>query len=80
MPIILILNGLKIYVYADDHLPPHLHAIFAEYEAIIDIETGNVLGGKLPKRVLRKALVLINENKEMIETEFYRINPKYKRI
>jgi hypothetical protein len=61
-------------------LPPHLHAIFAEYEAIIEIETGNVLGGELPKRVLKKALALIHENKEMIETEFYRINPKHKPI
>jgi hypothetical protein len=80
MPIIILLNGLKIYVYADDHLPPHIHAIFAEYEAIIEIGTGNVLGGELPKRVLKKAIALINENKEIIEAEFYRINPKHKRI
>ncbi|MCY7353409.1 MAG: DUF4160 domain-containing protein [Cytophagaceae bacterium] len=32
-------EGIKIYVYRHDHNPPHFHAIYTEYEAVIDIQT-----------------------------------------
>ena len=43
-------------MYYDDHNPPHFHVIYGEYEAQVDINTLEVIKGKLPKRVL--ALVL----------------------
>ena len=41
--------GAQIIIYPKDHLPPHLHAKFAEQEAMISILTGDVLEGSLPK-------------------------------
>ncbi len=39
-------------MYFDDHLPPHFHAIYGEFEAIVNINTLAVISGKLPPRAL----------------------------
>lgn len=39
-----------------DHAPPHFHALYAEYEVLIDIHTLEVIKGAMPRRAL--ALVL----------------------
>ncbi|MGH6923985.1 MAG: DUF4160 domain-containing protein [Propylenella sp.] len=49
IPTIAIVSGVRIIIYPKDHLPPHLHAKFAEYEAMISILTGDVLEGSLPR-------------------------------
>jgi Domain of unknown function (DUF4160) len=40
-------------MFFHDHLPPHFHVQFAEYEAQISIETGELVAGNLPRRELR---------------------------
>ncbi|MCG6862654.1 MAG: DUF4160 domain-containing protein [Chromatiaceae bacterium] len=35
-----------------EHAPPHFHALYPEHEALIDIHTLEVIGGRLPKRAL----------------------------
>jgi len=39
-----------------DHVPPHFHALYSEFEALININTLEIYEGKLPRRAL--ALVL----------------------
>jgi hypothetical protein len=53
MPTIAIVFGVRIIIYPKDHLPPHLHAKFAEHEAMISIFTGDVLEGSLPRAKLK---------------------------
>ena len=62
MPTIATIDGIKIKVYANDHNPPHCHAEFAEDEALIDVQTFEILQGNLPKNKLKKALAYITEN------------------
>jgi hypothetical protein len=57
MPEVSRFYGIVIRFYYRDHPPMHFHAIYAEYEALIEIETGNIHEGFLPK----KALELVNE-------------------
>lgn len=45
--------GIIIYMYLGDHLPPHFHAKYAEFEAQVLIANGNVLEGELPTKQLR---------------------------
>jgi hypothetical protein len=45
--------GIVIYMYWSDHPPPHFHAEYGEYQALIEIETGAVFAGSLPRRALR---------------------------
>ncbi len=50
MPRISQFYGISIYMYYGDHVPPHLHAIYGEREAIVDIQTGAFIAGELPRR------------------------------
>jgi len=40
-------------MYYEDHAPPHFHAIYGEFEAVIGIQTDEVLQGSLPRRALK---------------------------
>jgi len=53
MPTIAIFYGIVIQMYWRDHGPPHFHAYYQGYEALVAIETGEVIGGRLPPGALR---------------------------
>jgi len=40
--------GITIYMFYEDHAPPHFHARYGEFEALIRA----ILDGKLPVRAL----------------------------
>lgn len=64
MPTFYIIDGVKICLFFDDHNPPHFHAIIAEYEALIEINTSLVIEGDLPKNKLKIILKWATENRE----------------
>jgi hypothetical protein len=39
-------------MYFGDHVPPRFHALYAEFEALIDIQTLEVIRGELPGRAM----------------------------
>jgi hypothetical protein len=57
MPEISRFFGIVIRMYVNDHFPPHFHAVYGEFEALINIETLAVYRGDLPRR----ALALVHE-------------------
>ncbi len=50
MPQISRFFGIVIKMYFNDHPPPHFHTEYGEYEAVYEINTLEVLRGKLPRR------------------------------
>lgn len=52
MPEISRFFGIVIAIFYNDHNPPHFHAKYGEYNALINIEDGSVLAGELPRRAL----------------------------
>lgn len=42
--------GIVIRMYFGDHAPPHFHAVYAEHEAVFEIESLTILHGHLPAR------------------------------
>lgn len=56
MPTISMFYGILIQMFWGDHAPPHFHALYAEHEVLININTLEVMRGKMPRRAL--ALVL----------------------
>jgi len=44
-------------MFWQDHAPPHFHALYGEYEALVNIQTMEVYAGYL----LRRALSLVLE-------------------
>ena len=53
MPEISRFYGIVIRMYGLDHAPPHMHAVYAEHEALIGIENIEVIRGTLPTRARR---------------------------
>ena len=71
---------IKMYFLANEHNPPHIHAIYNKNIAIIDIQTLEVIDGGLPYRALKlvKEWIQIHKNeiKEIWETQnFKKIDP-----
>ena len=52
MPEISRFYGIVIKMFFDDHNPPHLHALYGEYEVLININSFAVFAGNLPPRAL----------------------------
>jgi hypothetical protein len=56
MPIIATFNGISVRMYFFDdrrHSTPHVHAEYAEFQAAVNILTGETLSGCLPPRQTR---------------------------
>jgi len=43
-------------MYYEDHNPPHFHVYYSEFEAQIDLQTLEIIKGRLPNRVLSLTL------------------------
>ena len=52
MPRISIFLGIVVYMYYDDHNPPHFHALYEGVEALFDME-GTLLRGDMTPRAQR---------------------------
>lgn len=50
MPRISSFFGITIWIYWDDHNPPHFHAEYGEHEILIQIEDLRTYSGSLPSR------------------------------
>lgn len=46
-------RGIKIYVNYRDHLPPHFHAEYGEYECCVSIQGIEIISGKMPNKQLK---------------------------
>jgi Domain of unknown function (DUF4160) len=47
--------GIIIAMYYRDHRPPHFHAIYGDYEVVVNIENG-VIEGRFPRRAVSLVL------------------------
>lgn len=75
--------GIIIYMFAKDHNPPHFHAKYGEFVGIIDIRTGEIIEGALPRRALRLVQDWAELHKEELMINWKSAqsdNPTFKRI
>lgn len=56
MPLICEFFGIKIYMYWDEHMPPHFHAEYGDLKAIISIQEAVTIKGSLPSKQLKLVL------------------------
>ncbi len=82
MPEIARFYGIVIKVFFCDHPPPHIHAIYGEYNALVDIESLEIIEGDLPSRaqklVLEWAILYQQDLLEMWNTQEFRKLPPLK--
>lgn len=53
MPTVAQFGGISIRFYSDEHPPPHFHAVYGEFAALIGIRPVEVRAGSLPPAKLR---------------------------
>ena len=89
MPTLSEFSGLKVCMYREDRSPrhfPHVHAYFAEYDAVIRVPDGELIESDdaFPKSKLRLVQVWVDlhaaelmENWRLIgsDKKFFRISP-----
>lgn len=63
MPTISTFYGILIQMYWNDHAPPHFHALYGEFEALVSIQTLDVIEGTLPRRALSLVLEWAQEHR-----------------
>ena len=51
MPEISRFLGIKIFIYYNEHNPPHFHAEYEDYKATFLIDDITLIEGKLPLRI-----------------------------
>jgi hypothetical protein len=78
MPAIEIIDGVKISIYNGDHRPPHIQAIYYEYETLKAIEKCEVFAGDMPEKQLKKVVKWLDSNSEWALTVFYELNSSLK--
>lgn len=75
MPEICRFYGIIIKMYFNEHNPPHFHIEYQEYEAVMNIETGEVTG-KMSRRALRLVYEWLDQNKEALLENWKRIEER----
>ena len=71
-------------MFFDDHLPPHFHAQYAEWDASIGISDGEILSGEFPAKArnlvlewleLHRDELLLNWNRAINNQQIVPIEP-----
>lgn len=76
MPTIANLGGIKIQVYADDHNPPHFHALKAEFEVLIGIGTWEILQGQMRRKDLEIVMDWAKSRERELTNEWNNLNER----
>lgn len=74
--------GIVIYMYFNDHDPPHFHAKYNEFRGKITIKDLRLIEGKLPKRVIALILEWANEHRKELTANWESLQQtgQYQRI
>ena len=70
MPIVAVVDGVKIAFYANEHPPAHFHALIAEHRAVVDIVTASILQGSLPASKRARVLEWAAARREVLLARF----------
>lgn len=70
MPTLSVFYGIVIQMFWRDHSPPHFHALYGEYEALIDVRDLRVLRGSLPRRALALVLEWAEEHRDELREDW----------
>ncbi len=75
MPVISQFYGVIIRMFYNDHIPPHFHAVYGEYELIVSIAPIRIIEGQAPTRVRSMVLewVAIHQQELMDDWNLCRI-------
>lgn len=73
--------GIIIFMYHNEHNPPHFHAKYGDYEMTVEISSG-IIEGKFPKRALSLVMEWFEIHKEelLVDWELLRTTGEFNKI
>ncbi len=77
MPCIVQLTAsTSIYVYANDHMPPHFHILTPDGDALVDMQTLQIIRGMVRRRPYALTVAWASEpaNRDRLHAEWRRLN------
>lgn len=72
MPSISTFFGIVIEMFWREHGPPHFHATYAEHEAVITIDTLDIIRGELPRRAQGLVLEWAEQHRDALQENWHR--------
>jgi len=66
--------GIVVRMFFDEHPPPHFHADYAEFTAVIGIQPIEVLQTSLPSRALSMVLEWAARNQRGLQDNWERLS------
>ena len=80
MPEICRFYGIIVYMFFNDHNPPHFKVKYGEFEANVLIENGNLLNGDFPISKLKLVSAWAEIHKQELlamwdSKDFFKLNP-----
>ena len=77
MPVIVRLRYCVIFMYADDHNPPHFHINSLDgRDAQVRLGTLSVINGEVDRRALKEAVEWAAQNTALLEEAWNDFNPR----
>jgi hypothetical protein len=73
MPSVCQFFGIMIYMYYNDHSPPHFHAEYAGSEVLIDIQTLRAISGNILRRAHAMAIEWADRNRTELMANWERV-------
>ena len=72
LPTISMFYGIVIRMYcgAAEHHPPHVHAYYQDYRASVDIGTGEIIKGELPRRHARLVAAWVELHRDELAADW----------
>ncbi len=70
MPEISRFYGIVVYMFFNDHPPPHFHVKYGDFEATINVDDG-IMNGKMPRRAIRLIFEWLDLHKEELLENWY---------
>ena len=74
MPTIVVLGHVKLQMFGNDHNPPHFHIVTPDGEAIVDLNSMNIIRGRLRSKDLRTALNWARQHAEELHDAWNELN------
>ncbi|MEQ9467058.1 MAG: DUF4160 domain-containing protein [Ekhidna sp.] len=75
MPEISRFYGIIIKMYFNEHNPPHFHIEYQDYEAVMNIETGEVIGN-ISRRALNLVYDWLDQHRDELLENWKRIEER----
>jgi hypothetical protein len=74
MPRVAFFFGISIYLYMNDHAPPHCHSVYGDYAGSFNLEDGELMAGQMLPKPLKKIKEFILANQSELLEKWNELN------